>query len=184
MCLASSYSHIVLVIFLVELEYADLEFLGHIGSGASGQVWKGLWKSNGCKTIAIKKLMDPDLPEREVGTGAFHLFNLVSVVALYYLPLPPHPPPTTLPPASLFFQFLPSLSLHLKLIAVFNPFNMVMLYVAQEKLPITRDVHRTHIYPARNVYRIQCSYNRRDISAEQVLSRILCSCMAISKVWE
>ena len=59
----------MLVIFLVELEYADLEFLGHIGSGASGQVWKGLWKSNGCKTIAIKKLMD--LPEREVGTGHF-----------------------------------------------------------------------------------------------------------------
>jgi len=37
-----------------------------IGSGGSGQVWKGLWKSNGCKTVAIKKVME--LPEREVGS--------------------------------------------------------------------------------------------------------------------
>lgn len=54
------------VIQLVELQYADLHFMEQIGSGGSGQVWKGLWKSNGCKTVAIKKVME--LPEREVGT--------------------------------------------------------------------------------------------------------------------
>lgn len=49
-----------------------------IGSGGSGQVWKGLWKSNGCKTVAIKKVME--LPEREVGSVWNNNYGIVQIV--------------------------------------------------------------------------------------------------------
>ena len=52
---------------------------------------------------------------------------------------------------------------------------------------LTRGVHRTHTPHWTSTGQDAC-YNRRDISADAhrtvQLSRILCSCMAISKVWE
>lgn len=49
----------------VEINIADLEFHERLGSGSSGSVYRGFWKSNE-KEVAIKKLL---LLENEVNTA-------------------------------------------------------------------------------------------------------------------
>ena len=46
----------------MEIDFADLEFLDRLGSGAAGTVYSGRWKSKK-KIVAIKKLL---VIEREV----------------------------------------------------------------------------------------------------------------------
>lgn len=46
----------------VEIDFGDLDFLERLGSGSSGTVYKGVWKSQD-KTVAIKKLL---IVEKEV----------------------------------------------------------------------------------------------------------------------
>lgn len=63
------YSLLILIASTI-LEFADLEFIEPVGSGGSGHVWKGHWKSRDM-TVAIKKVID--LPEREVRKSLAHL---------------------------------------------------------------------------------------------------------------